>query len=469
MKLKKTKIICTIGPASSQPRVIKQMIEAGMDAARLNFSHGKNDEKRKQIKNIREISGSLGKPVAVIADLQGPKIRLGEIVGVKTIRRGQAVEFSIRPSFDQIPIQFDFSEYIKVRQRIFLNDGAVELKVLKAGGGVIRAKALNSGSIASNKGINIPDTHLKIPAFTKKDLKDLEFVLDEGVEYVALSFVQKPKDIVQVRREIQRLKGKAKIIVKIEKKEAVLRLEAIIKEADAVMVARGDLAIETKPSAVPIIQNKIIRLCHLNQKPVIIATQMLESMVEKPSATRAEVSDVANAVADKVDAVMLSAETAAGKFPVEAVKVMNDVILSVEENPDFKYYGEVSWPDILMEELHFNAIASAAVLLSQRIGYTLIAVATATGRAARLISSFRPDSHIVAITHDSFTQNQLNLIWGIHPIVLKPANSTDLFWDKIKQAVRDNKFARKGTRVVMIGGSLVGVSGATDTIKVATI
>lgn len=466
---KKTKIVCTIGPASLHPTMLKKLVEAGMDVARLNMSHGKHDEKSEQIKVLRALSKEFNRPIGVFADLQGPKLRLGTIEGTIEIKKGQTIKLSITPQADELPMQFDLAPFVKKDQRIFLNDGLVALNVKEVSGKSITTTALNDGWVSSNKGVNVPDTILTGASFTPKDKADAEFALQENVDYIALSFVQTANDVTSVRKMIEKSGKKIKIIVKIEKPAAVTNLEAIIKETDAVMVARGDLAIETSAAEVPIIQQKIIRLSRQYQKPVIVATQMLESMTENPRPTRAEASDVANAVLDQADAVMLSAESASGKYPVEAVTVMKEIIQEVERNPEYHTKISVDWNTIPKHEVSSNAIDAAAALLSSKIESPVIAVGTVTGKTANILSSFRPDAKIIAVTHDIQTYNQLALVWGVSSYILKPIASYKDFVYSIVGLITERKLAKKGDPVVIITGSTIGTPGFTDTIKIATI
>lgn len=469
MIYKKTKIVATIGPASSDPAILKQLIKNGLNVVRLNFSHGTHDERKEQIKNIRKISEDLQIPVAIMADLQGPKLRLGQVEGIRLVKKGEVICFSTNPNQTEIPMQFDLSPYLKKGERIFVNDGTIEFKVLGVEGKAIKAQAQNEGSFSSNKGVNVPDSIVKNKAFTQKDQKDLEFVLKENVDFVALSFVQTAEDVKAVKEVIRNLKSETKIVSKIEKKLAVENLEQIIKASDAVMVARGDLAIETKASQVPLIQRKIVNLARQFQKSVIIATQMLESMIQNPRPTRAETSDVANAVLNQADCVMLSAESASGKYPVEAVRTMNEIILSVEDNAEYNNLIQINWQNIPKELLSVSAIVSTAAQLAGRIKAKAIVVATSTGSTAKILASFRPGAKIVAATYDTKVQNQLQMVWGIECFMMKFTRSHDILWNQIIKVINDNKVASKGDTVVIVSGSLVGVSGKTDTIKVATI
>lgn len=465
---RKTKIVCTIGPSSWDYETLKKLASAGMDVVRMNFSHGTHEEKKQQIENVRKISKDLGKPVAIMADLQGPKLRLGQFEGVRTIEKDEKVQLSISPLSTELPMQFDLSPYVKKGHRIYLNDGLVELKVLEVAGKTIKAQAQNKGTVSSNKGVNVPDTLLKEAAFTQKDYEDAVFALKENVDYLALSFVQRVEDLKIPQQLIIKHNPKVQTILKVEKNEAILHLDEIVPKVNAVMVARGDLAIETSNTLVPIMQQRIIKLCRQLQKPVIVATQMLESMIENPRPTRAEVSDVANAVMDQVDCVMLSAESASGKYPVEAVETMRSVIESVEKNPESKHYIRINWEQIVNGDVSALAITSSAASLSYRIGAKALVVGTATGGTVKKMSAFRPESPIIAVTHDEQTKNQLALIWGVHPIVVKPTANFNTFLGHIYDDLKAKKIFQKGDKIVIVTGITAGVSGTTNTIKVTT-
>lgn len=467
MYSRKTKIVCTIGPSSWDYDVMKSLVTAGMDVVRLNMSHGSHTEKEQQIKQVRKISQELNKPIAIIADLQGPKIRLGDIEGEMTIEEGQAVRLSIFPQGDELPMQFDLSPYVKRNDRVFINDGLVQLKVTSVNNKVITTKALNSGVVSSHKGVNIPDTNLKGDSFTEKDREDAEFAIKEGADYISMSFVQNAADLKSLKNMIKRHNSKTKIISKIEKNEAINNLEEIVAQSDAIMVARGDLAIETDASYVPLYQKRMIKLARQYQKPVIVATQMLESMIQNPRPTRAEVSDVANAVMDQVDAVMLSAESASGHYPKEAVETMQNVIRSVENSPDYERYIKIDWSTINQKELIFSAITSSAASIAHRTGAQAIVVGTATGRTARILSSFRPDSKIIAIVHDKKTSDQLSLVWGVSSIIVEPTADFNKFLDNIQKSL--TPVFKKGDTLVIVTGISAGVSGTTNTIKVTTL
>lgn len=466
---RKTKIVCTIGPSSWDESTLKKMARAGMDVVRLNMSHGSHEEKAQQIKFARNISEELGKSMAVFADLQGPKLRLGIIDGLKRITTGEIIEISVAPEDSEMPIQFDLSPFVKKGERLFLNDGLIQVLITDVKGKTIVGKALNSGVVSSNKGVNVPDTNLGSASFTKKDHEDAIFALKNNVDYIALSFVQTVEDIKPVRKLIAEHNPKVKIIVKVEKKEAIDNIESIVQAADAIMVARGDLAIETNNAQVPIYQEKIINLCRQYRKPVIVATQMLESMTENPRPTRAEVSDVANAVLDQVDAVMLSAESASGHYPVEAVEQMRKIIESVESHPDYHHSIKINWENLTSGEREQMAIATTAASLGERVGARAVVTGTATGNTAKITSAFRPEAKIIGVTHDEITKNQLALVWGVEPMIVRPTINFNLFFDHVMEAIRTGHGLKKGDQVVIVIGTTAGVSGTTNTIKVATV
>lgn len=483
---KKTKIVCTIGPASWEYSVMKQLAQAGMDVARLNFSHGSYAERGEQIKQIRKISEELGKPLAVLADLQGPKIRLGKISDellelhasklpggrqeegrnpIIMLKKGEEIELSTEPTGAQLPMQFDLTPFLKKGDRILLNDGLVEVITTEIKGKTIKGTVENDGYVSSNKGVNVPDTMLPGASLTPKDYADAEFALKFGVDYLAISFVQSPEDLVKARALIRRHSPKAKLIVKLEKPQAVNCLEEIVKATDAIMVARGDLAIETNAATVPLVQKRIIRLARQYFKPVIVATQMLESMTENPRPTRAEVSDVANAVFDQADAVMLSGESANGKYPVDTVKMMTSIIKSVESQDEYQNYIGVNMAEVNVKELGNRSIACSAAILADLAEAKAIVAGTETGKTVYSLSSFRPDAHIIALTHDEETRNQLVLCWGVTPFLREGKETAAEFWKEALEISKENDFAKTADKIVIVSGTQIGKPGNTDTIK----
>lgn len=466
--MKKTKIVATIGPASQNEKVLKDLFLNGVNVARLNFSHGNLEQKKNAIDLIRKVSSKIKIPVAILADLPGPKVRLGEIDGIFKIKKGDILTFGTNGK-THLPIQFDFTNDVKENQKIYLNDGLIALTVISSKEGITTAKALNNGWVTSRKGINLPETFFSKNIFTKEDRESAIFAIKENLDFIALSFVQSAKDVSPLVELIKESKSKIKIISKIEKPQAVSNIEEIISISDAIMVARGDLAIETSPAEVPLIQQKIIVLARQSQKPVIVATQMLESMIDNPRPTRAEASDVANAVLSQVDAVMLSAESASGNYPVETVKTMNSIIETVEANPEFKRYIKINWEKIDLNDLNFNALVSSGASLAYRLQAPIICVGTVTGKTAKQLSSFRPSAKIVAFTEDETIARQLLLSWGVQPIITVKDKETNIFSKIMIENIRKHKLARKGNTIILIWGSKIGVSGTTDTIRAIKI
>lgn len=466
--MKKTKIVATIGPASQNEKVLRELITNGVNVCRLNFSHGNLAQKKEAIDLIRKVSEKLKISVAILADLPGPKIRLGEIDGIFKIKKGDILTFGMNGK-THLPIQFDFTNDVEVNQKMYLNDALIELNITNTKDGVVTAKALNNGWVTSRKGINLPDTYFERSIFTSEDRESALFAIKENLDFIALSFVQSAKDVKPLRDLILKVGSKIKIISKIEKPQAVDNIEEIIDASDAVMVARGDLAIETSPAEVPLIQQKIIILARHSQKPVIVATQMLESMIDNPRPTRAEASDVANAVLSQVDAVMLSAESASGNYPVETVKTMNSIIENVEANPEFSRYIKMNWEKVHATDINFNAIVSAGASLAYRLKSPSIGVGTVTGKIVGQLSSFRPSATIFAFTHNETVNRQLLLSWGVAPIVVSDKLNNKEFEKIMIDTIKKEKAVKKNHSIVLVWGSKIGVSGTTDTIRTVKI
>ncbi|HET9174582.1 MAG TPA: pyruvate kinase [Candidatus Saccharimonadales bacterium] len=463
-QFKRTKIIATVGPSTNSHKAILGLISSGTNGLRLNFSHGTNEERTKQIKWIRQASKEYGKPVAIIQDLQGPKIRLGDFDGVVTVARGQSLSFAYNADFaatGHLPTQYDLSEKVKRGERLYLYDGRLRTTVTSVRNGVVHAEAENDGILIKRKGINLPDTDFGGDILTPKDKADLVYGASEDIDYVALSFVQSSEDITNLRKLLKSMNSSAKIIAKIETKAAVDNLEDIIRESDAVMVARGDLAIETSPESVPIVQRKIIGLGLRYAKPVIVATQMLASMTETPEPTRAEVSDVATAVALGADCVMLSEETAAGNYPIESVSVMKRVILYTEGNMPLR----VQWPEY-EDHSRQASISRAIISLADNIQAKAIVAETKSGATAIDIASHRSSIPLIAVASDIRTAQQLSLVYGVKSYV-RPVDP--LAAQKLTDWLRKNKVLAKGDVVVSASGKYPGVVGTTDTIKVRVL
>lgn len=463
-QFKRTKIIATVGPSTNSHKALLGLIASGANGLRLNFSHGNHEERAQQIEWIRRASEEYGKPVAIIQDLQGPKIRLGDFDGVVNVRRGQGLSFAYNADYaasGHLPTQYDLSEKVKRGERLYLYDGRLRTTVTAVRQGVVYTEAENDGILIKRKGINLPDTNFGGDILTPKDRADLVWGVSQDIDYVALSFVQTGEDIINLRQLLHGMNSSAKIIAKVETKAAIDNLEAIVQEADAVMVARGDLAIETSPESVPIVQRRIIGLGLRYAKPTIVATQMLASMTDTPEPTRAEVSDVATAVALGADCVMLSEETAAGNYPMEAVSVMKRVIRYTEGNLPLK----VHWPEFV-DHSRQASISKAVVELAANIEAKAIVAETKSGATAVTIASHRAEIPLIAVASDSRTAQQLALVYGVKSYV-RPVDP--LAAQKLTDWLRKNKVLAKGDIVVTASGRYPGVVGTTDTIKVRVL
>lgn len=438
---------------------------SGVNGLRLNMSHGTHEQHAAVIRQARKLSKKLAKPLAVIADLQGPKIRLGQLPpdGL-VLAKGDTVQFAYGDVYEPdkpLPVQHDISKYLKKGQPLFLRDGMVETEVLKVVKGVVHVKVLNTGVVFSKQGINLPDTDLGGDILTEKDKADIAFAAAQDVDYIALSFVQTAEDIKGLRSRLKRLEADCGIIAKIETKTAVDHLVGIMQVSDGVMVARGDLAVETRPETVPIIQQRIIELAKRMQKVCIVATQMLESMISSPQPTRAEVSDVATAVLQGADAVMLSGESAMGKYPIETVQLMRRVIK----------YTELNRPESLTAEefgdaTHSNAIAGAAITLAGHIKARVILAETTSGQTARNLSGLRPASLIVAVTHKPRVYQQLAILWGARSYLIRNPKKAA---DETIQMLHDEHNLRRGDAVIRASGNQPGVTGGTDTVQLLIV
>jgi pyruvate kinase len=442
-------------------------MKAGANGFRLNFSHGTHEERIEQIGWIRKASAEFGKPVAIIQDLQGPKIRLGDFEGIVNVQLGQSLRFKFGADYAEtgiLPTQYDLAKKMKRGERLFLFDGRIRTTVTSVSDGVVHARAENDGVLIKRKGINLPDTDFGGDIITVKDKKDLTFGSTQDIDYVALSFIQHARDVQRVRTMLKNLGSKAKLIAKIETKAATENLEEIVEEADMVMVARGDLAIETLPESVPIVQRKIIGLGLKYATPTIVATQMLASMTEMPEPTRAEVSDIATAVILGADCVMLSDETANGKYPIQSVEIMKRVILYVQDhNPLSVKFDDNTKP---AEISRHRAISNAVIRLSDSIESKAIVVETLSGDTALQIASHRPNVPIIVVTSNMTTVQQLSLVYGTKSYnrPVDPLAAT-----KLTNWLRTAKVLKKGDTIVTVSGKYPGVVGTTDTIKVRVL
>ncbi|MBC7742971.1 MAG: pyruvate kinase [Bdellovibrionaceae bacterium] len=467
LALRRAKIVATIGPATRDPENLKKAIEAGMNVARLNFSHGTHAEHLAVIGHIRRISLELKAPVTILQDLQGPKVRVGLFEkGSIELKEQQIVTVTIEDILGREGlIPSDFKELCKACQpgtQILLDDGLIELKVLRVGEKSLEAEVIYGGILKNRKGMNLPGVNLPVDAMTPKDKEDLEFGLKNQVDYIALSFVRHGKDIRQLREMIERAGSPAKIIAKIEMLEALDNLEEIVRLSDVVMVARGDLAVEVGQSRLPSSQKRIISLCNQLGKPVITATQMLDSMVENPRPTRAEITDIANAVLDGTDALMLSAESASGKYPFKAIRTMHEIILEVEKTED-NYY-KISLDNELLSTP--AAIAASSALTALKLNATAIVCLTTTGKTAQLISCYRPKAQIIAITTDIEVLNRLEITWGLQTLHLSPYNSLKDIIYQVEKLLIENGLSKTGDRIILTLGQPIADGGKTNSSHV---
>lgn len=464
-RFKRTKIVATLGPSTDTYEAILALVEAGVNGMRLNFSHGTHEERIQQIAWIRKASKVCGKPIAIIQDLQGPKIRLGDFEGVITVRTGQHLVFKYNADYERsgyIPTQYDLSKKVKRGEVIYLYDGKVKTTVTSVAEGLVHARVDNDGILIKRKGMNLPDTDFAGDTITVKDKKDLAFGSTQDIDYVAQSFVQSAVDIRNMRRLMKGLGMQAKIIAKFETKAAIKHIEEIVQETDLIMVARGDLAVEAPAESVPIVQRQLIGLGQRYSKPTIVATQMLFSMTEMPEPTRAEVSDVATAVLVGADCVMLSDETANGKYPVEAVEVMKRIILYTQNNAPLKaVFPEVS--DTVSKQ---DAICAAIIDLADKTDAKAIVAETSSGAVALHIAAMRPERPVIAVTGNRQVAQQLVLVYGVKAYV-RPDDRLQA--TKLTNWLHRNKVLRGGDVVVTASGQHPGVVGTTDTIKVRVL
>lgn len=454
---KKTKIVATIGPATESQEMISKLAKSGMNVIRMNFSHGDHSEHQRKVDNALKVMKETGRPIALLQDLAGPKIRIGDF-STKTITLKKGQEFILttkKVKGDETKVYVNYKKLpkeLKPDNLVLLNDGSKKLKVIKINKYEIVCKVVVGGEVKSRCGVNLPGAKLSINSLTTKDKKDLDFAKKNDVDFVALSFVRKSKDVVQLKNILKNKKINASVIAKIETEEAVLNIEEIVKEADGLMVARGDLAIEIPAEQVPLIQKMIIERCNEEGKPVITATQMLESMINSPVPTRAEVSDVANAILDGTDAVMLSEETTLGKYPNEAVKIMTEVALEIEENYPEKQIERNG--DILHTT---DAITESVVDIAHQIGAEVIIALTDTGFTARKVSRFKPEPALLGLTRSKKTYRQLNLTYGCYPVLVnKTYNSLDDVFPLVREFCLKNKIANKGDKIIAAAGAPLG-------------
>ncbi len=462
----KTKIVCTIGPASESPEMLRSLVANGMSVARLNFSHGDQQGHLRKIESIREVSKSLGRPVAVLADLAGPKIRVGTIPdpGIR-LEAGEPFVLTSEPvegSRSRVSVSYrNLPDEVRPGDRILLADGFMELVVKDTDRREIRTVVVTGGVLTSRKGVNLPSGTVRIPSFTEKDRVDLQFGLENDVDFVAVSFVRKAGDVLRVK-EMIRAKGKeTPVIAKIEKHEALSELDDIINASDGIMVARGDLGVEIPPEQVPGLQKTMIRRANRSGKPVITATQMLRSMVDAPRPTRAEAADVANAVLDGTDAVMLSEETAVGTYPVQSVQFMNRIVSSAEE--DFPFERHL---DLMPDPGVYESVAHAACVLAGHLCASAIVAPTSSGKTAAQVSRFRPRQRIIALSPNISSVRRAMLFWGCEPVLIEaPAGDEDIVDFAVRTAL-ESGYVAKGDLLVVTAGYPFWVPGSTNMIRV---
>jgi pyruvate kinase len=469
---RRAKIVCTIGPRSSSPEVLRALVDAGMSVARLNMSHGTHDEHREVIQHLRQLRTAFGSPIGILADLSGPKIRVGKIAeGAINLSRGDEVLFTsdnVVGTSERISVSYPhLSEDVAVEDPILIADGAILARVVGIEGRQVRCRIEKGGRLTDHKGVNFPTTNLQVPSLTDKDRHDLQMVLAEDVDFVALSFVRHAEDIQTLRELIAKSEHSPRIIAKIEKPEALSGFDPILHTSDGIMIARGDLGVETELARVPMVQKDLIARTREAGKPVITATQMLESMVDSPIPTRAEVTDVANAILDGTDAVMLSEETAIGHYPVETVEMMSKIIDSTESSNEKKPPARRSADRDCFSVT--EAIGQGSAQVAQELAVSAIIVSTSSGNTASTVARFRPDAPILAGTPSARIAGQLSLTWGVIPMLLPPVESTDQLIEESTTAAYKTGVVGSGDQVVFTAGIPFGVVGGTNLVLVKTL
>ncbi|HLQ73360.1 MAG TPA: pyruvate kinase [Bacillota bacterium] len=473
--MRKTKIVCTIGPASESIDTLVQLIESGMNVARLNFSHGTYDEHENRINNIKEAARLTNKTVGILMDTKGPEIRTGLFeTGAAEIVKGQTISIMMQETLgtsERFSVSYEqLINDVEVGSSILIDDGLIELKVvdINQANGEIIAKALNSGVVKDRKGVNVPNVRINLPGMTEKDAADILFGVEHGVDFIAVSFIRRQSDVIEVRELLEEQEAtNIHIISKIENREGIDNIDYILEACEGIMVARGDLGVEIPPEEVPLVQKQIIKKCNAVGKPVITATQMLDSMERNPRPTRAEASDVANAIFDGTDAVMLSGETAAGDYPVESVKMMHDISRRVETGLDYELLLKARSKEVAMTIT--DGISLAVSHTAKNLSMSAIITPTESGHTARMIAKYRPRIPIVAVTSCSYVNRQLALVWGVHAVKGKAVSSTDdMLSTAIERALSTNLIER-GSQVIITAGVPVGESGTTNIMKIHVI
>jgi pyruvate kinase len=462
-----------MGPSTNNREVLEKMMDAGMDVCRINFSHGEHEDYRKLVAMIREIDQERGSHTSLLADLQGPKLRIGEVKnGSFEVKEGDEILIGIDDLLgtkEKLSITHDgFPKDVQKGEIILINDGKLQLEILESDNKkLVKAKFLNDGVVSSRKGVNLPDTNVSIPSLTEKDMFDLYFALDLNFDWIGLSFVRQPEDVIELKNIIQAKNKHTRVVAKIEKPEAVKRIKEIISFSDAIMIARGDLGVEIPMQDVPIVQKRIIKLCKKMAKPTIVATQMMESMIESPTPTRAEVNDVANAVLDNTDAVMLSAETSVGKYPIETVRAMTQIIERMEQH-ELKFKTKLN-PNYQNERFITDSICYTSAELSNKVGAKAIVIMTHSGYSAYRISSMRPSANIYAFTSNKELLTQLSLVWGVECKYYDKTVSTDETISDIRKVLVADDDLKKGDLIINIASMPVTDEGMSNMLKLSRV
>lgn len=471
--MRKTKIVCTIGPASESVEKLVQLINAGMNVARLNFSHGSHEEHAGRIKSIREASEITGKTVAILLDTKGPEIRTLDFEGGQAeLKTGNEVIITTEPvmgTAEKFAVSYEgLIDDVHVGSRILIDDGLIGLEVIGIEGKDIRTKVLNSGLVKNKKGVNVPNVRVNLPGITEKDVSDIEFGIEQGIDFIAASFVRKASDVLEIRELLGKHKADyIQIITKIENQEGIDNIDEILEVSDGLMVARGDMGVEIPPEDVPLVQKSLIKKCNILGKPVITATQMLDSMQRNPRPTRAEASDVANAILDGTDAIMLSGETAAGTYPVESVSMMNSIALRIEKS--------LQYDELFKKRQRENkgtitdAIGQSVAATALNLQVAAIIAPTESGHTAKMISKYRPKAPILAITSDIRICRRLTLVWGVLTQYRERANTTDEMLQHAMEAAQEAKFVSNGDTVIITAGLPVGETGMTNMMKIHVV
>ncbi|WP_101773913.1 pyruvate kinase [Peptostreptococcus faecalis] len=471
MSIKKTKIVCTMGPATDSDDVLRELVKNGLNVCRFNFSHGSHEEQKIRMDRTKRIRKELDEPVAILLDTKGPEIRTGEFESPVMLEEGDKFIVTMKDCIGNKEIcSVSYKEMVNdvnVGDRILIDDGLVSLKIESISGDEIHTVVENSGMVSSRKGVNLPGVVINLPAITDKDISDIKFGIEQGIDFIAASFVRKASDVLEIRRILEENNSSdIQIISKIENQEGVENIDSILQVSDGIMVARGDMGVEIPSEEVPIVQKMIIKKCNEVAKPVITATQMMDSMIRNPRPTRAEVADVANAIYDGTDAVMLSGETAAGKYPIEAVKSMNRIAVRTEETLDYKVVSDYNSK---MQVTITDAISHATCTTAKDLGAKAIITSTSSGYTTRMVSKFRPQAPIIAATNDEKVMRKLSLVWGTYPVMSESAGNTDEVVEASIEATKMAGFVNTGDIVVITAGVPVGEAGKTNLIRVSVI